>query len=70
MQKANEFITDLLISKFSKLLGGLNATESVESMESELKKDELLRRDVTNLVSSLTPYIPYLGSFEWWNYSR
>lgn len=51
----------MLISKFSKLLGGLDTIDSVESMEAELKKDELLRHDATNLVSSLTPYIPYLG---------
>ena len=61
LQKTNEFLTDLLISKFSNLLGGLDATESVENMEDELKKDELLRRDVTNVVALLTPYIPYLG---------
>ena len=60
MQKANEFLTDLFISKFSKLMGGLDAIDSVENMEDELKKDELLRR-VNNLVASLTPYIPYLG---------
>ena len=61
MQKTNEFLTDLLISKFNMILGGLDAIYSVENMEDELKKDELLRRDVNNLVSSLTPYIPYLG---------
>ena len=30
-------------------------------MEDDLKKDELLRRDVNNLMSSLNPCIPYLG---------
>ena len=60
MQKANEFLIDLLISRFSKLLGSLDAMDSPENMEDELKEDELLRRDVTNLVASLTPYIPYL----------
>ena len=30
-------------------------------MEDELKSDDLLRRDVTNIVSLFTPYIPYLG---------
>ena len=41
MKKANEFLTDLLISKFSKLLGVLGAIESVKNIEIELKKDEL-----------------------------
>ena len=61
LQKTNELLTDLLISKFSNLLGGVDVMDSVENMEDELKKDQLLRRDFTNLVASLTPYIPYLG---------
>ena len=50
----------MLISRFSKLLDNLDAIDSVENMECELKKGELLRRDVVNLVGSLTPYIPSL----------
>ena len=65
MQRANEFITDLLISTFNRLMGGLDAIDSVENKEDDLKKDELLRGDVNNLVSSLTPYIPYLGFVSW-----
>ena len=42
-------------------MGGLDTIGSVENLEDELKKDNLLRRDVSNLVSSLTPYIPHLG---------
>ena len=60
-QKANEFLTDLLISKFSTTLGGLDAIEDPETLTNELKKDELLKRDVYGLVESLTPYIPFLG---------
>ena len=55
MRKANGFLTDLIISKFSSTLGGLDAINSVENLEDELKKDDLLQRDVDNLVSSLTP---------------
>ena len=55
LEKANKFITDILISKLSGLLAGLDAIDSVE------KKDKHLRRDVENLVSSITPYLPYLG---------
>ena len=43
MQKANEFLSDLLISKFANSLGGLEATESPDELTNELKKDELLK---------------------------
>ena len=37
-EKANIFLTDLLISKISDLLGGLEAIESGEELEKELLK--------------------------------
>ena len=49
-EKANVFLTDLLISKFSDLLGGLDAIESSDELEKDLLKDNLLRRDVKNIV--------------------
>ena len=59
-EKANAFLTDLL-SKFSDLLGGLEAIESSDELEKDLTKDKLLRRDVKNLVEKVTPFLPYLG---------
>ena len=60
-EKANAFLTDLLISKFSDLLGGLEAIESSDELEKDLVKDKLLRRDVKNLIEKVTPFLPYLG---------
>ena len=60
MQKANEFLTDLLISKFANTLG-LDAIESPEELTKDLNKDELLKRDVHSLVERITPFIPFLG---------
>ena len=61
MQKANEFLADLLISKFSNTLGGLEAIESPDELTNELKKDELLKRDIYSLVEKVTPFIPFWG---------
>ena len=36
MQRANEFITDILISKFADTLGGLDAIESPEELKKEM----------------------------------
>ena len=60
MQKADESLTDLLISRFSNALGGLDVIESSEELSKELK-NELLKRDVFSLVEKITPYIPLLG---------
>ena len=60
-EKANVFLTDLLISKFADLLGGLDAIESSDELEKDIGKDKLLRRDVKLLVERVTPFLPYLG---------
>ena len=60
-EKANVFLTDLLISKFADLLGRLDAIESSDELEKDLGKDKLLRRDVKLLVERVTPFLPYLG---------
>ena len=61
MQKANEFLTNQLISKFADALGDLDAIESSDVLSEELKKDDLLKNDVRNVVKKITPYIPFLG---------
>jgi hypothetical protein len=60
-RKANEFLTDLIISKFAALLGGLDAIADVSELTLELSEDELLRTDVYSAVQSITPYLPLLG---------
>ena len=61
MQKANEFITDQLISKFADALGGLDAIEKPEVLSAELRKDDLLNSDVIKIAEMIIPYIPCLG---------
>ena len=60
-EKANVFLTDLLISKFADLLGGVDAIESSDELEKKLVNDKLLKRDVKSVVEKLCPYLPYLG---------
>ena len=61
MQKANEFLTDQLISKFADLLDGLDAIEKSKVLSKELRKDDLLKINVTKVVEKISPYIPFLG---------
>ena len=46
------------ISRFSDMLGGLDAVESSGDHNKELQKDKLLKRDVLRIVGSVLPYIP------------
>ena len=61
MQKANEFITDQLISKFADALGGLDAIEKPEVLYEELQEDDLLKSDVIKVVEKISPHIPCFG---------
>ena len=61
MQKANVFLTDMVISKFCSTLGGFEAIESPKELYKELDKDELLKRDVNSIIEKITAYIPFLG---------
>ena len=56
--KANEFLTDLIISKFAALLGGLDAIADASELTLELSEDKLLRRDVYSVVQSITQIPP------------
>ena len=40
---------------------GLDAIESPEELSKELEKDELLKRDVSCIVETLSTYIPFVG---------
>ena len=50
MEKANVFLTDLFISKFCNLFGGFDAIEDPQILLEELKKDDLLKRDIQTVM--------------------
>ena len=60
-EKANSFLTDMLISRFSDLLGGLDAIESSDELDKKLKADKFLRSDVKSIIERFTPFLPFLG---------
>ena len=60
LEKANQFLTDLVISNFSHILGELDAIESSKALNDELRNDRLLKKDVDAIVRQLAPFIPAL----------
>ena len=61
--EANEFLSDNIISKFSELLNNLDMINEPDEMKKELQDNKLLKRDLKNIISHITPYIPLIGLF-------
>ena len=59
--KNNAILSDVLITKFSELLGLLNTVPSGELLAAELKEDKLLQRDIKKVVGFIAPFIPFIG---------
>ena len=59
--KTNEILADVLIVKFSELMGILDTVASSDELTSELREDKLLQGNVKSAVSFLTPFIPFIG---------
>ena len=57
----NEKVTDVPIAKFSELMVKLDLVKDNVSLEDDLGKNELFKRDVKRMISYLTPYVPLVG---------
>ena len=59
--KNNAILSDVLITKFSELMGLLNTVPSGELLAAELREDKLLQRDIKKVVGFISPFIPFIG---------
>ena len=57
----NEKVTDVLITKLSELMSNLDLVKDNVSLEDDLGKNELFKRDVKRIIGYLTPYVPLVG---------
>ena len=60
-EKNNAILSDVLITKFSELMGLLNTVPSGELLAAELREDKLLQRDIKKVVGFISPFIPFIG---------
>ena len=61
LDKTNEQITKTLINQLSELLTSLEMIERSEELKDDLGSNELFKRDVKNILSYVTPYVPLIG---------
>ena len=60
--KNNAILSDVLITKFSELMGMLQTVPSGELLAAELREDKLLQGDIKKAVSFISPFIPFIGA--------
>ena len=61
--KTNEVLTNMLITKFSDLMGMLKTVPSGDLLAAELKENKLLQGDIKTAVNFIAPFIPFIGLF-------
>ena len=61
LDETNEQITKTLIDQLSELLTSLEMVEEKEELKDDLQNNELFKRDVKNILSYVTPYVPLIG---------
>ncbi|CAB3997344.1 Hypothetical predicted protein, partial [Paramuricea clavata] len=69
LENTNNQQTDILIAKFTELMGELKAVKSIPSVYLTggkqaaqcVVENKLLKKDLRNLVGYITPYIPLIG---------
>ena len=60
--KNNAILSDILITKFSELMGMLQTVPSGELLAAELREDKLLQGDIKKAVGFISPFIPFIGA--------
>ena len=60
--KNNTILADVLITKFSELMGMLQTVPSGDLLAAELREDKLLQGDIKKAVSFISPFIPFIGA--------
>ncbi|CAB4037265.1 Hypothetical predicted protein [Paramuricea clavata] len=68
LENTNSQLADVIITKFSELMEALDAVKDAEGMKKELEENDLLRKDIKNLVSYVTPVHPTHWNTKWWNH--
>ena len=61
LDETNEEITNTLIGQLFEVLASLEMMEEKEELKDDLKSNELFKREVKNILSYVTPYVPFIG---------
>ena len=61
LEETNEYISETLMEKLSEFMEATNMIDDAKSMEEELVRNKMVKRDLKNILGHITPYIPLIG---------
>ena len=61
LEETNEYISETLMGKLSEFMEAANMIDDAKSMEEELVRNKMVKRDLKNILGHITPYIPLIG---------
>ncbi len=61
LEETNEYLSETLMEKLSEFMEGANMIDDTKSMEEELLRNKMVKRDLRNILGYVTPYIPLIG---------
>ncbi len=61
LEETNEYTTETLMEKLSEFMKSVDMIDDAKSMEEELVRNKMVKRDLKNILGYVTPYIPLIG---------
>ena len=61
LEETNDYLSETLMGKLSEFMESADMIDDAKSMEEELARNKMVKRDLKNVLGHITPYIPLIG---------
>ncbi len=61
LEETNEYLSNTIIEKLSEFMEYANMIDDSKIMGEELSNDEMVKKDLKNILGHITPYVPFIG---------
>ena len=61
LEETNDYLSETLMGKLSEFMESADVIDDAKSLEEELARNKMVKRDLKNILGHITPYIPLIG---------
>ncbi len=61
LEETNDYLSETLMGKLSEFMESADMIDDAKSLEEELARNKMVKRDLKNILGHITPYIPLIG---------